>query len=299
MDGLLLVDKPAGISSFDVIRQIRRVANTRKIGHTGTLDPLATGLLPLVVGKCTKLARFLSLDTKEYTFGMRLGVETDTGDSEGEVVRECGWQHIDEAAFRQAVAEFVGDIEQVPPAYSAIKVNGQRAYKLARQGEEVKLEARPVHIEALDVLGFDAPDARLHTRCSSGTYVRSLARDIGAALDSCAFTTSIRRTRVGSFRLDEATPLGEITPDNVSSLLLAPSEMMRDMTTYAASPSECTALSYGQSLVLSDDDATRLDLHVDDNVAVVDPAGELAAVTRVRETPDGRLLKPRRVLKAQ
>lgn len=293
MDGLLLVDKPAGVSSFDVIRQIRKVADTRKIGHTGTLDPLATGLLPLAVGKCTKLARFLSLDTKEYDFAMELGKATETGDSEGAVSRECPWEHVTEQALRGACAQFVGQIEQVPPIYSAVKVDGERAYKKARKGEQVDLKARTVTIEELDVEAFDLPHARLHVRCGSGTYVRALVRDLGVELGSCAYTTLIRRTRVGSFRVDEATPLDQITPDNVSDLLLAPLEMMRDMRTYVAEPGDCTALGYGQTIAPAD-----LEVAADEYVAVADQGGELVAVTQARDTAEGRVLKPRRVLKA-
>jgi tRNA pseudouridine55 synthase len=294
MDGLLLVDKPAGVSSFDVIRQLRRVANTRKIGHTGTLDPQATGLLPLVVGKCTKLAKYLSLDVKEYEFEMELGVETETGDVEGEAVRECPWEHVTEEALREVCGRFVGEIEQVPPIYSAIKVDGTRAYELARQGEEFELDARTITIESLEVVSFDPPRARLHTRCGSGTYVRALVRDMGGELGSCAYTTAIRRTVVGSFTLDEATPLDAITPENVEDLLLAPLELMRDIKRYVATPKECTALSYGQNI-----QPTDFEFAPDEHVAVADEHGELAAVTVARELEEGVVLRPKRVLKSR
>src|SRR5690554_5885650 len=222
MNGLLLVDKPAGISSFDVVRQIRRVGRTRKVGHTGTLDPLATGLLPIVVGSCTKLARFLTLDTKEYDFEMEFGRETTTGDAEGETSAEGAWEHVSEAALAQVLAKFRGEIAQVPPVYSAIKINGERAYKLAREGQEVAMKPRPVTIESLELQECVLPRARLHTRCGSGTYVRSLARDIARDLVSCAYTTFIRRTRVGVIDFAVGTRLEDITVKNFGGIFDSP-----------------------------------------------------------------------------
>src|SRR5690554_7044885 len=146
MDGLLLIDKPAGITSFDVVRQVRKLAKTRRVGHTGTLDPDATGLLPIVIGHCTKLAKFLVFDQKEYVFEIQFGSEMDTDDSTGEVIKTCEWEHITQAALESALEQFRGPIMQVPPIYSALKIDGKRAYDLARAGQEVILEARPVEI---------------------------------------------------------------------------------------------------------------------------------------------------------
>ncbi|AWV89553.1 tRNA pseudouridine(55) synthase TruB [Bradymonas sediminis] len=297
MNGLLLIDKPAGISSFDVVRQVRRVGRTRKVGHTGTLDPLATGLLPIVVGSCTKLARFLTLDTKEYDFEMEFGRETTTGDAEGETSKESGWEHVTEDALAQVLGQFRGPIEQVPPIYSAIKINGERAYKLARDGQEVEMKARPVMIESLVLESCSLPRARLHTRCGSGTYVRSLARDIARALDSAAYTTLIRRTRVGDFDLSEATPLAEITPENFAGLLRSPMEMMRGMTTFVADEAQVRAIGYGQQI-----DAVGLAAEKDAFVAIADAADELVAMAQVKAISDDTgapRLKPVRVLKPQ
>lgn len=294
VDGLLLIDKPAGISSFDVVRQVRRAARTRKVGHTGTLDPLATGLLPIVVGRCTKLARFLSLDTKEYDFRMRLGQETTSGDAEGEVSRECAWDHVTKEALEGVLERFRGDIEQVPPIYSAIKIDGKRAYELARAGEEVEIPPRPVHIERLVLKSCALPDARLLTRCSSGTYVRSLARDIGVELRSCAFTTSIRRTQVGDFSLDEATPLADISEENIADILLSPAQMMRAMPRFIGSEADCRALGYGQRI-----DADLGELALGAHVAVLNQLSELVAVCKVEATEPTSRLKPVRVLITQ
>lgn len=297
MNGLLLIDKPAGISSFDVVRQIRRVGRTRKVGHTGTLDPLATGLLPIVVGSCTKLARFLALDTKEYDFEMELGRETTTGDAEGETVAQCAWQHVSEAALAGVLADFRGQIAQVPPVYSAIKVNGERAYKLARDGQQVEMKPRRVTIESLELKACALPRARLHTRCGSGTYVRSLARDIARALDSCAYTTMIRRTRVGDFDLAEATRLEDVTAENFCDLLRPPMAMMRGMTTFVGDEAQCRALGYGQQI-----DALGLAAEMGAYIAVADAAHELAAIAQVTafgKDSGAPRLKPVRVLKPQ
>lgn len=294
MDGLLLVDKPTGVTSFDVVRRVRKVADTGKVGHTGTLDPQASGLLPIVLGKCTRLAKFLSLDIKEYAFELELGAETETGDIEGEAVRECPWEHVTEEDVREACERFVGDIEQVPPLYSAIKVDGKRAYELAREGVDFELEPRRVYVERLELRAFEPPRASLYVRCGSGTYVRALSRDIGGAVSSCAFTTAIRRTLVGRFRIEEATPLTELTSDTVHSHLLPPVEVMRGVPHYDAAPSECRALGYGQRIPITD-----LEVAPGAHVAVTDQAGELVAVTRVEEGPHGLRLKPERVLKAE
>jgi|SRR5690554_1366744 len=297
MNGLLLVDKPAGISSFDVVRQIRRVGRTRKVGHTGTLDPLATGLLPIVVGSCTKLARFLTLDTKEYDFEMEFGRETTTGDAEGETSAEGAWEHVSEAALAQVLAKFRGEIAQVPPVYSAIKINGERAYKLAREGQEVAMKPRPVTIESLELQECVLPRARLHTRCGSGTYVRSLARDIARALDSCAYTTLIRRTRVGDFDLAEATRLEDITAENFAGLLRPPMQMMRGMKTFVGDEAQCRALGFGQQI-----QAVGLDAELNAYIAIADAAAELVAIAQVKgfgEDCGAPRLKPVRVLKPQ
>lgn len=293
MDGLLLVDKPAGMSSFDVVRWVRRVAGTRKVGHTGTLDPLATGLLPIVVGKCTKLARFLSLDAKAYEFGMQLGRETASGDAEGEVVRECGWEHVTRADFERVLTQFQGEISQRPPVFSAIKIDGKRAYQRARDGEEVEMAARPVQIHSLDLLELALPDARLHTHCGAGTYVRSLARDIGEALGSCAFATSIRRTQVGDFSLSEARPLEEITPENVAACVLSPMQMMRAMPRHVADARECRAMGFGQRI-----EVAGLRVSGGEFVAVADEDSNLVAITQVEAVGETARLKPVRVLKS-
>jgi tRNA pseudouridine55 synthase len=210
-DGVLLVDKPAGMTSFDVVRRIRRAAGVRRVGHGGTLDPLASGVLPVCLGEATKLARFLLDADKEYEVTLCLGVETDTFDADGTVTARRDPSGVGEAAVRAALAALTGPILQVPPAYSAIKRAGRPLYEYARAGEAVVVPARPVVVHALDLVAWAGPGAvSLRVRCSKGTYVRSLVADLGRAVDVGAHVTVLRRTRSGPFAAAEARPLTEV-----------------------------------------------------------------------------------------
>jgi tRNA pseudouridine55 synthase len=203
-DGLVVVDKPGGWTSHDVVARVRRLAGTRRVGHAGTLDPIATGVLVLGIGQATRLLGYLALNDKEYDATIRLGVTTTTDDAEGEVVEEREAEGVSETAIAGAMAALSGAIEQIPSSVSAIKVDGVRAYKRVRDGETVELKARPVTIESFDLLERRGADLDVHVRCSTGTYVRALARDLGAALGVGGHLTRLRRTRVGSFTLDAA-----------------------------------------------------------------------------------------------
>jgi tRNA pseudouridine55 synthase len=209
--GLLVVDKPAGWTSHDVVGRVRRLVGTRKVGHAGTLDPLATGVLVLGVERATKLLGHLALDTKTYLATIRLGVETSTDDAEGEPTATADASGVDDAAIGAGVAALTGDIAQVPSTVSAIKVDGRRAYERVRAGEEVTLAARPVHVARFDVLAIrrEGPtvDLDVLVDCSSGTYVRALARDLGRGLGVGGHLTALRRTRVGPFTLEHARDL--------------------------------------------------------------------------------------------
>ncbi|MFC6288519.1 tRNA pseudouridine(55) synthase TruB [Nocardioides sp. GCM10027113] len=212
--GVVVVDKPAGMTSHGVVARVRRLAGTRKVGHAGTLDPMATGVLVVGVNRATRLLGHLMLTEKAYDATVRLGVATTTDDAEGEVVSTAPALGLDEAAVRDAFATQVGDLLQVPTAVSAIKVDGKRAYQRVREGEEVELAARPVTIHALDVHDVrpagEHLDVDLSLRCSSGTYVRAVARDVGAALGVGGHLTALRRTAVGPFGLDRARTLEEL-----------------------------------------------------------------------------------------
>ncbi len=216
MDGILLINKPKGWTSFDAVAKVRGALKKGgeakpKVGHTGTLDPLATGLLVLLVGKATKQASELSKADKTYQASLKLGENSSTGDDEGEKIKISDNQpSLDEV---QAVLNsFLGEIEQIPPAYSAIKVDGQRAYKLARQGKEVKIEPRLVKIYEITDVDYQYPNLNFSTKVSSGTYIRTLAEDIGKNLGSGAYLTNLKRTQVGAFELKDA-----ISVDNINA----------------------------------------------------------------------------------
>ena len=212
--GLVVVDKPAGITSHDVVARVRRLAGTRKVGHAGTLDPMATGVLVLGVDRATRLLGHLMLTDKEYDATVRLGVTTTTDDAEGEVVATGSTSALDDDLVRQTFAGFVGDLLQVPTAVSAIKVDGKRAYQRVRDGEEVELAPRPVTVHELVVHDVrpegDVVDVDVSLRCTSGTYVRAIARDAGARLGVGGHLTALRRTAVGPYGLDAAHTLDEL-----------------------------------------------------------------------------------------
>jgi tRNA pseudouridine55 synthase len=216
---LVIVDKPADWTSHDVVARIRRLARTRKVGHAGTLDPMATGVLVVGVGRATRLLGHLSLADKSYDATVRLGVTTTTDDAQGELVEQRSVDVSDEQ-ITAALAPLTGEILQIPSAVSAIKVDGKRAYARVRAGEQVELAARPVTVHELTVRERRGNDVDLHVRCSSGTYVRALARDLGAALGVGAHLTRLRRTRVGGYDLAQAATLDELA-ENFRVLPLA------------------------------------------------------------------------------
>jgi tRNA pseudouridine55 synthase len=206
--GVLVIDKPVGPTSFDIVRQVRRALGTRRAGHGGTLDPMASGVLPICLGEATKLAQFLLDADKEYEATLCFGVETDTFDATGTVTQQRDAADLTEGAVERALDRFRGPIRQVPPRYSALKLNGRPLYDYARAGEEVEPAPRTVVVHELALVSWSAPTAVvLRMRCSKGTYVRSLAFDLGRALGPGAHLTALRRTRSGPFRIDEAHPL--------------------------------------------------------------------------------------------
>ncbi len=218
-DGLVVVDKPAGLTSHDVVARIRKLAGTRKVGHAGTLDPMATGVLVVGVNRATRLLGHLTLTEKSYDATIRLGATTVTDDAEGDVLTTTPADDVTQEAIERGVVLLTGDIEQVPSAVSAIKVDGQRAYKRVRAGEEVDLAARPVTVRELVVLdtrrAHGVVDVDVRVVCSSGTYVRALARDLGAGLGVGGHLTMLRRTRVGPYGLDVAHTLESLSEDFV------------------------------------------------------------------------------------
>ena len=219
--GLVVVDKPAGLTSHDVVTRLRRILRTRKIGHAGTLDPMATGVLVCGVGRGTKLLGHVALVTKAYTATIRLGATTTTDDAEGEVVTAADPSAVTDDAVTAGIAGLTGPILQVPSSVSAIKIDGRRAYARVRAGEQVVLPPRPVTVSAFTLLARRGADLDVAVECSSGTYVRALARDLGATLQVGGHLTALRRTRVGPFRLDHARTLPELEDAPGLSLPLA------------------------------------------------------------------------------
>lgn len=210
MTGILVVDKPKDFTSFDVIAKLRSMLRQRKLGHGGTLDPMATGVLPVFVGGATKAADLLPNTDKRYTAAVRLGVRTDTGDISGTVVETCA--PCAESRLREVLPAFLGPQQQIPPMYSAVKVDGKRLYELARQGREVVRKARDIRVDGIDLLSFDesAGSFVLDVRCGKGTYIRTLAEDIAAAAGSCATLTALRRTESAGFTASMARTLDDI-----------------------------------------------------------------------------------------
>src|SRR3954454_17358914 len=229
-DGLVIVDKPAGWTSHDVVGKCRKIFGQRRVGHAGTLDPDATGVLLVGLGRATRLLRYLQEAGKSYDARVVFGIATVTLDASGAVLEQAEMA-ITREQLEAASRAFVGDIEQVPPMVSAIKVGGRKLYELARKGEEVERAPRPVRIDRLTITDFTAgpyPEARLSIDCSTGTYIRSLAADLGAALGGCAHLAELRRTRVGSFTEAEAATLETIEADP-DAMVLPPAAALRDM----------------------------------------------------------------------
>ena len=207
VSGVLVVDKPIGLTSHDVVQIIRRGTGIRRAGHTGTLDPRASGVLVILVGPAVRLSEFVSASDKRYQATIRLGSSTDTYDGDGQITSTSEIGDITEDQFDEVLQTFVGEMEQVPPPYSAVKVKGRKAYEMTRQGEDVELEPRTVHVYSLEILEWAPPEAVVDVYCSSGTYVRSLANDLGKALGTGAHLVGLRRTKSGRFTLRDAVQL--------------------------------------------------------------------------------------------
>lgn len=217
-EGILLVDKPQGITSHDVVSKLRRVFHIKKIGHAGTLDPMATGLLLMLVGKATKVSQYLMSMDKEYTGKIRLGQSTDSQDADGEVVEERDVPELSEDVLLKEMKAFVGDQYQTPPMFSAKKVNGQPLYKMARKGKTVAREPRVINISKFELKGFSLPEVDFLVACSKGTYVRTIAQDLGERLGCGGHLCELRRTGVGKFRIENADTIEAIENMSPSAL---------------------------------------------------------------------------------
>ncbi len=291
--GFLVVDKPSGMTSHDVVDAARKLFGTRRVGHLGTLDPLATGVLPLAIRDATKLITFLECERKHYRGCLRLGVATNTFDADGEVVRT--WDSVlpDGEAVRRELARFVGYIEQVPPMFSAVKRDGVPLHRLARRGEEVEREARKVRIEQIEVLGVDGSGVEFEVKCSPGTYVRSLAADLGERLGCGAHLESLRRLESAPFRIESARTLEELGADATGGHLasrLMPGATVLGFPRIPLEGADLARIQVGNAIHLGAESPRG----IGQRFSGVDGEGNLVAVLECRP---GGLLQPLRVLR--
>jgi tRNA pseudouridine55 synthase len=256
VNGWVVLDKPVGMTSTHAVSAVRRIFNAKKAGHAGTLDPLASGILPLAVGEATQTVPYVVDGEKAYTFTVRWGIETETDDSEGRAVATSDLRP-GVAQIEAALPRFTGAIEQVPPRYSAIKVDGERAYDLARDGEAVELQARIVNVHALRLVAHDAETATFEAECGKGTYVRAIARDLGRALGCLGHVIALRRTRVGPFTLDDAVPFSELEAAGAGAIdaLLPVEGGLVELPCVVLNRDAATRLRRGQPVILRGRDA--------------------------------------------
>lgn len=254
VSGIILLDKRLGVSSNQALQEVRRLFNANKAGHTGSLDPLATGLLPLCFGEATKVSALMLDDDKRYQVTIKLGVMTDTGDSEGQIVAEMPVPDFSEAQLLDCLQHFSGEIDQVPPMYSALKHQGKKLYELAREGKIVDRPARRITIYAIQLLSFDSQQISLDVRCSKGTYIRSLAEDIGHYLGSCGTVTALRRTASGQFNLADAFTIEQLREMNLATLYASrlPVDLpLSHIPAVSVNDDQVTSIKQGQQIKLN------------------------------------------------
>jgi len=258
LHGLLVIDKPAGITSHDVVSAVRRLLHIQRVGHGGTLDPMATGVLVVLIGAATRLSQFVVGHDKRYEAVIRLGISTTTYDAEGEVTGRRAVA-VDEGEIHHALSHFEGEIAQVPPMYAAIKVDGRKLYDLARKGQEIAREPRPVTIHALHVVQWAPPDLHIDVTCSAGTYIRSLAHDLGESLGCGAHLSRLRRTRSGPFSIDLSCSLDHLREHaerrTLSEVILPPAAALQGMALVRLDPEQERDMRHGKQLALQTPEA--------------------------------------------
>ncbi len=288
MDGVLNLNKPAGMTSHDIVVKVRSLLQEKRIGHTGTLDPLATGVLVLCVGRATRIAQYLEAGEKEYRAILRLGVTTDTLDAEGRVLATRAYIPPERQKILDVLLRFIGTIMQRPPVYSAVKVGGIPSYRLAREGRAKPLEPRLVKISRIELLAYDDPFMTLAVTCSKGTYIRSLCAEIGDALETGAHLTGLERTRSGCFRIEHAITLQElaglVTAGNSMDAIMPIDEALADSPSVPVSDEEAARVLHGNQISCPN----TLKNTSGDLVRLHSPAGKLLALARIRSG----LLKP-------
>jgi tRNA pseudouridine55 synthase len=287
--GLLNVNKPAGLTSRRVVDHVAKLVRPLKAGHAGTLDPLATGVLIVCVGKATRLIEMVQEQSKTYAASFRLGCQSDTDDVTGNVTEVAVSSEITHEQIEHALPTFCGRISQVPPSFSAVHVDGKRAYDLARRGEEVAIEAREVDVYRLELTRYDYPELDLLIECGSGTYVRSIGRDLGQMLGCGAVMSALVRTRIGPFRLEDAVTLDDLNRETLDQHLLPPTATLDGLPKYAASPEDLQNIRAGRAF----DVRTPLDRSQAGPIAVLGADQELVCLAEI--DPSQNRLLPRRV----
>jgi tRNA pseudouridine55 synthase len=287
ISGILVVDKPIGMTSHDVVQAIRTGTNIRRAGHTGTLDPRASGVLVVLVGPAVRLSEFISAADKRYQAILRLGGTTDTYDADGRFTQQANAPvDVTEARFEEVLKQFIGEIEQTPPPFSAVKVHGRRAYDMAREGEEVDLAPRKINVYHLEVLEWAPPEVVIDVHCSSGTYVRSLANDMGKELGCGAYLVGLRRTKSGRFSLRDATPLRKLQDafraGNWYQYLIPAAEALTEWPAVELTPDEVDEVKHGHRVNAAPGTNPGL-------VRGISMAGELIAVMDLMTAEDGSL----------
>jgi tRNA pseudouridine55 synthase len=298
INGLLLVDKPAGITSHDVVDRVRRVVGQRRIGHTGTLDPGATGLLVLCLGQATRLSEYLTDLDKVYEGVMRLGIETSSYDLDGEVVAERPVPALDAEAIQAVCNGFVGDILQIPPMMSAVKVGGRRLYKIARQGEVVERQPRPVKVFSYDVLSWTPPDAGIRVRCGSGTYVRSLCHEAGLLLGCGAVLAALRRTAVGRYNVAQALSADDLgASENVDARTI-PMDNALDLPAVRVDRAREAIVATGGAVLVENHEEGAASVR-EGLVQIKNASGRLIALGTAMPSAMGVRVQPKRVFVGQ
>lgn len=286
--GILLVDKPVGPTSHDIVGHVRKAAGIRRVGHAGTLDPFASGLLLLLLGTATRLSEYFIGMDKEYEAELRLGIETTTHDPEGEVVsQDSGWEELDLVRVQEALEALKGTISQRPPAYSAKKIQGEAAHRRVRRGEPVELDPVEVHVYSLSVLEMELPNLRLAVRCSSGTYIRALARDLGRSLGVGAHLSTLRRQGIGPFSVESACSAHALKePGTIRTAIIPSAEGLAHFPSFEVGPEDATRIRQGQALPIPAGDLTE------DMLVTILFEGSLLAVAAA----EGDRLRPKKVL---
>lgn len=285
MNGVLVVDKPEGKTSFDVVAAVRRFLRIKKAGHTGTLDPMATGVLPICLGEATRVVSFLTEGDKTYEAEVRLGSSTDTQDRTGKTLAEAPVGEMSRERLLEALATFRGELAQIPPMYSAIRVDGKRLYELAREGKEIERAARPVTIHQLELLSFAPPLFAIRVRCSKGTYVRTLAHDLGERLGTHAHLWSLRRTASGPFDIEQSIPLaalGTLSPQEIAARIVGEREALAGLTELLIGSALETRVRQGQRLGAKDLPALA-GLGEGERIRLTSEDGRLLAVAEWRD----------------